>query len=99
MRAYEFVLPEHVADRSFEAALAREFGGFTRWQAEGAWSGPSGLEFEKVTVFRVALTWRGILNRQEDMLFKLVMAQARIAGEKVIYYGPPGRPAIYSTGN
>lgn len=99
MRAYEFVLPEHVTDSDFETTLARHFGGFTYWRGAGAWQGPTGLEFEKVVIFRIAIAWRDIVRGKETMLFTLVMSQARMRGEKALYYGPAGSPGVHSTGN
>jgi hypothetical protein len=100
MQAYEFILPS-VKDRAeFEELLAEEFGGFTVYHGRGAWQSPAGLVHEAVAIYRVALTWRAILFAgAEKRLFALALGFARQEGELALYYGTPGRPGIYPTGN
>ena len=100
MRAYEFVLPAKADRGEFDEVLAETFGGFTTWRASGAWQGGGGIVWEAVAVYRVALSWRDILlHGQGEVLFALVFGFAKQEGEKALYFGTPGRPAIYPTGN
>ena len=100
MRAYEFVLPAALNRVELEEVLAETFGGFTAWQAIGAWQDGGRIVREAVAVYRVALSWRDILlNGQGEVLFALVFGFAKQEGEKALYFGTPGRPAIYPTGN
>jgi hypothetical protein len=97
MRAYEFALPATKVSAAFETLLATRFGGFTSWPAKGAWVGPSGLEVEGTTVYRVAVP-SALVYSYLDLLH-FVLAFARAWGEKALYFGPPDSPTIYQTGN
>jgi hypothetical protein len=100
MRAYDFIIPSVKERSELEELLAEEFGGFTVHHGRGAWHGPASLVHKAVAIYRVALTWRAILfEGAERRLFALALGFAKQEGEKALYYGTPGRPGIYPTGN
>jgi len=74
-----FTLPKrHI---HFEATIAHRFGGFTRWEAVGGWSGPDGLEIEPMAVYEVAVHQPEVQN-----LKLLVYLEAKTQGEKALYF-------------
>ena len=99
MVTYEFILPEAKVFApggvAFEDTLTRQYGGFTRWEAMGAWCSLAGVtEFENVMVFRVLA-----LESERDALLALVLAYATKQGEKALYFGTAAEAEVYLTGN
>lgn len=98
MKAYEFILPRHLATDLFKESVAREFGGATVWDAEGFWTDGEKLVLDDVCVFRVALP-SGSTPARAYRLFNFAMRQARLGGEKTLFFGLVDCPGMYATGN
>lgn len=91
MKLYQFTLPVGKWRPQVDKTLCERFGGFTRHTGYGAWKGSSGILYERVYIYQVAVP-EGFAHELRVLVDDYLTSQ----GEEAMFWAEVGTAEIVS---